>query len=444
MTFQNYAAALCTYMTLIPAAVICFLPMKNQLRHGVRHLVIHAFILFVITLPIAALVSCIFHLMEDTVLLFLLPIYFFWFHKSLKAHISKSVAVFSFVCALMGIICNITVIFDAMLRPDSTPDIFNPAAAAIQLAISAVITSILYVPLADNGSKLIDSLDIDNVWYATVPISFIFLTMNIIIQPDHYRVLFIGNLFHIFIWSIALQLAMMLLLLVMFYFIVKLILTHVTTEQRNRILEMQERQYVTQRHYIENSAKVRHDFKQTIAALKSLSDAKDYDAIDQYLDQYVKSIPQRVIVDYCKNNAVNALLNYYASQAAQCGIDMNMRINIPESLPISDVDLCGMIGNILDNAIAACRSLDQDKRWIQFTLITQHNSQLCVVATNSFDGHVRKKNDGYLSTSHSGRGIGLLSISSTAEKYGGTAEFSHVGNEFYTDIMIPIADDCDH
>ena len=103
-----------------------------------------------------------------------------------------------------------------------------------------------------------------------------------------------------------------------------------------------------------------------------------------------------------------------------------------------------MIGNILENAIAACRSLDEGKRWIQFTLITQHHSQLCVVATNSFDGRVRKKNNRYLSTSHSGRGIGLLSITSTAEKYGGTAEFSHEGGEFYTDIMIPISNDCDN
>ena len=36
-------------------------------------------------------------------------------------------------------------------------------------------------------------------------------------------------------------------------------------------------------------------------------------------------------------------------------------------------------------------------------------------------------------------GIGLLSIASTAEKYGGTAEFSHEGNQFYTDIMIPMS-----
>lgn len=444
MTLQNYASALCTYMTLMPAAVICFFPMKNQIKHGIKHLVINAALLFTLTLPAAALISCTFNLMANAVLTVLLPTYFFMFHKNLKTHISKSLAVFSFVCALMSISSNITVIFDAKLRPDANPDIFNQTAAAIQFAVSAVIALILYVPLADYGSRLIDSLDIDRVWYATVPISCIFLAMNIIIEPAHYRTLYVSNLFNTFVWSIALLFAMMLLLLVMFYFIVKIILNHVTTEQRNRILEMQERQYVTQRRYIENSAKVRHDFKQTIAALKSLSDAKDYNAIDQYLDQYVKSVPQREIVDYCQNNAVNALLNYYASQAGQSGIDLNMRINIPESLPISDVDLCGMIGNILDNAIAACRSLDEGSRWIQFTLITQHHSQLCVVATNSFDGNVRKKNDRYLSTSHSGRGIGLISITSTAEKYGGTAEFSHESNEFYTDIMIPISDDCDN
>ena len=112
---------------------------------------------------------------------------------------------------------------------------------------------------------------------------------------------------------------------------------------------------------------------------------------------------------------------------------------MPDELPITDIDLCGMIGNILENAITACRSLEKDKRWIQFTALTLNDAQLCIVATNSFDGNVRQSAGRYLSTHRDGKGTGLLSIASTAAKYGGAAEFSHKNNEFYTDVMIPVA-----
>ncbi len=440
MTLHQYTVTLFTYMTLIPAAVICFFPMKNRIRHSMSYLIIYSALLFGITLPAAALVSCAFNVPFDILLVVLLPTYFLTYHKNIQTNFSKSIAVFAFVCALMSVSSNITVIFDALLFPQSDPNTFRFSSAAIQFVTNIIIAAMLFIPMVNYGSRLIDSLDVDSVWYATVPISLIFLTMNIMIQPVHYSTLYFNNIYKTFIWSIALLFSMMILLLVMFYFIVKFILSYVSTEQRNRILEMQERQYITQRRYIEESARVRHDFKQTIAALKSLSDAKDYDAIGSYLDKYVQSVPIREIKDYCQNNAVNALLNYYMQQAEQEGIKTSLRIDIPENLPFSDVDLCDIIGNILENAITACRKLDEHKRWIQLAAIIQNDSQLCIVATNSFDGHVRSKSGHYYSTRHSGKGIGLLSIASTAEKYGGTAEFSHEGGEFYTDIMMPIND----
>ena len=46
------------------------------------------------------------------------------------------------------------------------------------------------------------------------------------------------------------------------------------------------------------------------------------------------------------------------------------------------------------------------------------------------------KDGDYMSTRINGHGIGLKSITSTAAKYGGSARFSHEGNEFYTDVIL--------
>ena len=44
----------------------------------------------------------------------------------------------------------------------------------------------------------------------------------------------------------------------------------------------------------------------------------------------------------------------------------------------------------------------------------------------------------YLSTRRGGSGIGLDSITSAAERYGGTASFRHNGEEFISGVVIPM------
>lgn len=76
------------------------------------------------------------------------------------------------------------------------------------------------------------------------------------------------------------------------------------------------------------------------------------------------------------------------------------------------------------------------QRYTPFELqVTErHNNKLCIAGTNTFNGNVRKKADTYLSTHRKGIGTGLTSISITAEKYGGFAQFSNSDTQFYSDI----------
>ena len=439
MIIHSFLSELASYLMLFPAAAICLFPMRNRIRCRLPRLLWHTALLLAATLPAAALIGCLLPLDSNTLMLPLLVIFFIFYHLHLNVHVSQSLAVFCFACALMSVLSNFTDGLNAILSLRFGSDAFTLADALIQFGLNSAAAGILFIPLWEYGSGMIDHLNLNNVWYATLPISGTFLAINLVLHYDGDGDLYTGAAFRTFFLTVSLILILLLLLLVMFYFIVRIILSAGETEQRNRILEAQERQYRTQRDYIEKSARARHDFRQTIFALKALSDAKDYQAIEDYLDRYVLSLPQNEIIQYCRNNAVNALFNYYAHLASQEDIDLRLRIELPDELPITDIDLCGMIGNILENAITACRSLEKDKRWIQFTALTLNDAQLCIVATNSFDGKVRQSGGRYLSTHRDGKGTGLLSIATTAAKYGGAAEFFHENNEFYTDVMIPIA-----
>ena len=65
-----------------------------------------------------------------------------------------------------------------------------------------------------------------------------------------------------------------------------------------------------------------------------------------------------------------------------------------------------------------------------------HTIQL--IATNSFHRRVNMRYGRYRSTNRNGNGIGLTSIISTAEHYGGTANFTYEGEEFYTNVVLPL------
>ncbi len=158
----------------------------------------------------------------------------------------------------------------------------------------------------------------------------------------------------------------------------------------------------------------------------------------QYLKSYRVSMPKNEAVNYCDNTALNALLNYYGEAAHQHRIRLRIVADLPENLPLSDVDLCNIVGNILDNAITACLDIPETDRYINLSISCPNDVRFGIVSSNSFSGKVRMDGDRYLSTHRGGSGIGLESIRTAAQKYGGNVNFRHEGKEFISGVVIPI------
>ena len=165
------------------------------------------------------------------------------------------------------------------------------------------------------------------------------------------------------------------------------------------------------------------------------------DAVNAYLADYIRELPTNETLIYTKNNAVNAVLNFYAAQTKNEGIDVSFSIDIDKWQILSDVELCTMIGNLLENAIDAAKNADDKERFIELTMTTHGGCWLYIVETNGFDGNIKRKSGEYHSTKGSGRGLGIASVKSTVEKYKGKAEFSHQGQEFYVNIAIPLSEE---
>ncbi|MBQ1607898.1 MAG: sensor histidine kinase [Lachnospiraceae bacterium] len=229
---------------------------------------------------------------------------------------------------------------------------------------------------------------------------------------------------------------LLLLLNLLFYWVVKILLQKAEADELLRLLEVQDKQYESLSRYLEQEAKARHDFRQTIYTLAMLSDEKDYQTLDEYLRLYKENLPQRNIVSFCPHHALNALLNHYAKEAASHSIPLDIKIQLPKDLPIGSTDLCSIIGNILENAVRACCDVPEDKRCIRLIASLENPQEIYITIVNSYVGHLRKIDNRYFSTHKDGSGIGLLSIEATAARYNGADTFSHDESMFYSDVIL--------
>ncbi len=434
---NGFLTSVLSWFPVIPAAVLCFAPMKDRLKYDKKGLFKRIAALLILLILISAFVESRLSLYYNAMLPVIAVITFYSYHKCLTVPIEKSLSIYALVFALMSFFCNFSNGFDAAIHPLSTLNDFSIDAGIFQAVLTTAAAAVFFYPFMKYGSRLIDKFDIRRVWFVSLPVSLIFLTYNLLIAPRKYETMHVNNV-SLFFWvSLVLLLILLILLCVLSYFIVSGMMDAAETQEKNRILEMQESNYLAQQRYMEETAKVRHDFKHTIGILESLVAEGDLAAVKDYLDSYLASQPKKETASFCHNTAVNALLNYYMGRAQMVNAGIEWEISLPENLSISDIDLCGILGNILENAVLACRNLKEEDRFIDLT-VRHDASGLLIVATNSFDGRAEIKDGHYLSTKSHGSGIGLKSIASTAEKYGGSAKFSHMDGEFYSDVVIPL------
>ena len=434
---DNFLTAFFSVLPVFPAALLCYAPMQGQTKQPLRIIAIRAFCILTPIILITAYLQSRFALTQNLPAPFLIIITFALYHRSLKSSFAKNIAVYASVCTIMAFMLNIAVGYDTIIHPASDLNHFSLQAALLRFILSLLAAGLLYRPFRIYGQKLINSYVPGKVWYIAFLITAIFMILNIFITPLKYETLHVNKVFLAFWICVFLSFSLYMLLILVFNYIIDVLLTYAEINDRNRILEMIESRYQTQQRYLEESARVRHDFKHTVHTLKELADTKDIEAINSYLDSYLKDLPTGDARPFTPNPAVNAVLNYYLQTALKNGIKAEWNISYPSSTPISDADICSILGNILENAILACSESLQENPFIDLTLDHEKGSSICIAVANSL-GTLKIRNGQYLTTHKNGQGIGLNSIRTIASKYKGTARFSHEGNEFYSEVILPM------
>ena len=194
---------------------------------------------------------------------------------------------------------------------------------------------------------------------------------------------------------------------------------------------------VSQRQMQNTAAAYRHDMRHHFAILQGMASEGSVEKIKTYLNIAQSDIDAITPIRFCENETINLILSTFFTKAKHAGITMTVDVKLPNSISLSNTELCALLSNGLENAIfAAAACLDSERRAVSIKA-TVHRDNLLILIENSYSGVILIKG-GLPQSSQKGHGYGTRSIAAIAEAHGGQAIFSAEDGIFTLKIMLPL------
>lgn len=196
--------------------------------------------------------------------------------------------------------------------------------------------------------------------------------------------------------------------------------------QYNHYLSIQESQMKVRQLY--------HDINNHMACIKKIQN-KD---VNEYIDSINEELKEYKTTFNTENMILDIILNEKKSICNKNNIELFCDINLSECDFIEMIDVSSIFSNILDNAIEACKKVENNRYInIRGTIV---KSYYVIKCDNSKNNEIKIKNKKIITSKKDKflHGIGLRSIKSSLNKYNGDLEIIDEKNEFTINIYIPL------
>ncbi len=213
-------------------------------------------------------------------------------------------------------------------------------------------------------------------------------------------------------------------------------------EEKRRNLELQltdqQIHYRALQTRVEDARKLRHDLKHHMTAILNMVEHNDREGCRDYCLSLMDSVEVREQIPYTGNTAADGVLYHYSQRCAREQVTLELR-GVIHSPGIADMDLCVLLGNALDNALAGCMTVKED-RFIQ--VVSQSEEQLLsIMIRNNFDGKIETDGSAILSRKRiASQGVGLQSMEAICHRHGGEMTVHYDEETFTVIFLLPLAE----
>lgn len=427
-------------LMFIPLIFYCFIPVIDKTKSSLPILILKI-ILAVFIMEISMFTAYLFSFSEITTIfnMILCSCVFFWLYQK-EVSIERSHLWFIFVTAgLIGCfgymvyhISKMFNIFDAIY--DSIPELRS---LIIQILFECTLIIILYYPTKKYLRWLVCHFHEEKLWRIAwvFPVSFIVLSR--ILSPYDGDQLFTGEAMEMYLIFLFVFLIIIIFLYIMFYQVAHQMVEKQEALEKNSYLEMQSEQYHRLQDHVQETKRIRHDFHHQLIVLARMLKNHEYSLAEQFLKEYSNDIHYS-IKNYCEYTAINAVLNHYASLCHELKINTFFHIRIDDKGILKDIDICVLLGNLLENAVYSCNEVDHTEKKIEIRLGQTTSNIIVLQITNPYNGNIRKDGDKFLSSRHRGEGQGIKSVRLIAEKYNGFVKINYDSQQFVVEVLLNI------
>ena len=118
---------------------------------------------------------------------------------------------------------------------------------------------------------------------------------------------------------------------------------------------------------------IRHDMKNHLQSLcwmaaRITPKSRETEEIQEYLGHLTQDIGEASQILSTGNMGLDAILSLKLGQAREEKITVQSKISVPKEIGLATEDGIIILGNLLDNAMKACRENPKEKRWIHLDI----------------------------------------------------------------------------
>ena len=178
-----------------------------------------------------------------------------------------------------------------------------------------------------------------------------------------------------------------------------------------------------------------HDIKHHLLILREYGQERKWDMLMSYLNELSDDILVQKKAMWTQVGILDTLLEQKKAKAESKGIAFRIQADRIVGLPFSDLEICTLFSNLLDNAIEACEKIEGNRRWIEIQ-ITRKSGMLYLTISNSIKDRPSEQ-EGKLITNkqnHQLHGYGIKSVQKIVRKYEGDFSYQIRESEFIVTI----------
>ena len=216
------------------------------------------------------------------------------------------------------------------------------------------------------------------------------------------------------------------------YFAVRGMAQRSELKARNDLLsgqiDRQKEHYAAITAQYENIRRMRHDIAKHLYTMQALLQSERYQDAAAYSDEISAQAQVQEHLGICENPIVDAYIFSRSQELEAQGYHVQLRVQLPETVGISNSDLIIAFANLLDNAAEACRACED--KTISLTAAVSKGF-LTIEAENACAQPQTKKRR----IPELERGIGFSIFQELARKYDGSFSY-HTENGRFTASLI--------